>query len=124
MSAAANSRVKTAIAVSEASVQSSRLSNIEVGDALLLADAAVGAAPATQIRKPWRTTARSAFQFIVALATLLPVLVDSLGLDRALPVVAGALALAAVVTRVMALPQVESFLQSFVPWLAASPRSP
>lgn len=78
----------------------------------------------TQVRRPWRATARSIFQFLVALAVLFPVLVEGAGLDpAALPWLGIPLAVAAVVTRIMALPQVEVFLRRFVPFLAAAPDS-
>lgn len=87
-----------------------------------VADAAVAAAPATQVRRPWRSTIRTVFQLAVGLAPMLPLIVSAGGLDETAPAVAAALAISGGVTRVMALPQVESFLQTFVPWLAASPR--
>ena len=75
----------------------------------------------TQVARPWRATARTAFAVIVALAAMLPLLVDAAGVDETLPPVAGALAIAGAVTRVLALPAVEAFLARFVPWLAADP---
>ena len=75
----------------------------------------------TQVKRPWRATVRTVFQFVLALATLLPFLVTGVysGSDAAPAVVGQVLAVAAAVTRVMALPQVEDFLQRFFPWLAA-----
>lgn len=90
--------------------------------AAAVAAVAVAAAPATQVRRPWRSTLRTIFQLTVALAAMLPVIVDASGADETLPAVGGALFIAGGVTRVMALPAVEQFLQRFVPWLAASPR--
>lgn len=87
-----------------------------------VADAVVAAAPATQVRRPWRSTVRTLVQLVLGLAPMLPLLVDASGVDDTLPAVAGALAISGGITRVMALPQVEVFLQRFVPWLAASPR--
>ena len=75
----------------------------------------------TQVARPWRATVRTAFAVIVALAAMLPLLVDAAGVDETLPPVAGALAIAGAVTRVLALPAVEAFLARFVPWLAAGP---
>lgn len=79
----------------------------------------------TQVRRPWRTTARSVFQFAIALATLLPFVATGIydDTDAAPAVVGQVLAVAATVTRVMALPQVEAFLRRFAPWLAAQPDS-
>jgi hypothetical protein len=77
--------------------------------------------PPTQVTRPWRATVRTVFQAIIALAAAAPFLVASVGVSPTLPLVAGFLAVAALVTRVMALPQVESFLARFFPWLAADP---
>lgn len=69
---------------------------------------------------PWRRTVRTIFQALVGLAVMLPVLVSQTGLDPAqIPWLAGVLAIAALITRLMALPVVEAFLQRFLPWLAA-----
>lgn len=76
----------------------------------------------TQVKQPGRTTVRSVFQAIIALAVMAPVLVQTTGLDpESLPWLAGVLAVLAALVRVMALPQVEDFLRSYVPWLAAQP---
>lgn len=83
---------------------------------------------ATQVRLPSRATIRTTFQVIVGLAAVTPFLVDALGL-KATGVAATVLAVAAAITRVMAMPAVEDFLQQYVPWLAAdkpvkSPEAP
>ena len=81
--------------------------------------------PPTQVRRPWRATARTAFQFIIGLAAMLPFLIGASGLDETWPPVAGALAIAGAITRIMAVPQVEEFLAShpWTAWLAAEPLS-
>jgi hypothetical protein len=74
----------------------------------------------TQVRYPWRSTIRTTFQLVVALATLLPYVF--IGVD--VPVggaLAQVLAAAAAITRVMAMPEVSTFLERFVPWLAPTP---
>lgn len=76
----------------------------------------------TQLRRPWRSTVRTTFQALVALCLMLPFLVEASGVDETLPPVAGALAIAGGISRVMALPQVEAFLRRFLPFLAAAPR--
>jgi hypothetical protein len=81
----------------------------------------VAAAPATQVRRPWRATLRTAVQWIVGVAPMLPAIVHASGIDESLPAVGGAISISLGITRVMALPGVEAFLQRFVPWLAASP---
>lgn len=73
----------------------------------------------TQTRHPWRATIRTTFAVVVALAAMLPALVAASGVDETLAPVAGALAIAGAITRVMALPAVDAFLSRFVPWLAA-----
>lgn len=77
---------------------------------------------ATQIRFPKRTTFRTVFQTTVALAAITPALVAAIGVDDTLPIVGGILAGAAAITRVMAMPQVEDFLQNHVSFLAARPK--
>ena len=76
----------------------------------------------TQTQYPWRAVARTVFAFVVGFAPLAPVIVDASGIPEATPGVAGALAISAGVTRVLALPQVNELLQRWVPWLAAEPR--
>lgn len=78
---------------------------------------------ATQVRRPWRAVARTAVAMFVGVAAMLPALVPAAGLDESAPPIAAALAIASGVTRVLALPQVEAFLQRFglTAWLAAEP---
>lgn len=77
----------------------------------------------TQTKYPWRSTLRTAFQAALGLATALPLIVGAADIDETAPIVAGVIAAAGGFARVMALPQVEDFLQKFVPWLAAKPAS-
>jgi hypothetical protein len=75
----------------------------------------------TQVRSPWRATFRTAFQALVAFAVLMPLLVETAGVDpEVYPWLVAPIAVAAGFARVMALPQVETFLQRFVPFLAAT----
>lgn len=74
----------------------------------------------TQIRHPWRATARTVFAVTVALLSLLPTIALAAGVDD-VPLIAQALGVAAAVTRVLALPGVEAFLQRYLPWLASAP---
>lgn len=77
----------------------------------------------TQLRRPWRTTIRTGVQMLIALCALAPVFVTELHLDpEKLPWLAVPLAVAAGVTRLMAVPKVEQFLRRFAPWLSAAPR--
>jgi hypothetical protein len=71
--------------------------------------------PPTQVKHPWQATVRTVFQTIVALAAALPFLVKEAGLNPdAWPWLATALVVAGVITRVMANPRVELFLQRFL----------
>ncbi|RSS59586.1 hypothetical protein [Streptomyces sp. WAC01280] len=60
-----------------------------------------------------KRTARTVIQTAVALALALPAIVTASGIPAALPYVAGALAAAGGLARVMALPSVEAFLDRF-----------
>ncbi|MER7852660.1 hypothetical protein ABTZ98_08885 [Streptomyces bacillaris] len=65
-----------------------------------------------------RRTARTVLQTALALAVLLPALVDASGVPATLPRVAGALAVAGAVTRVMAVPGLQALLPR---WLRTDP---
>lgn len=81
----------------------------------------------TQIARPWRTTIRTLFQGIVAAAAVAaPVYEAAVHQDAAAATgwAATGLAVAAAVTRVMALPAVDTFLARFLPFLAAQPAPP
>lgn len=76
----------------------------------------------TQTRHPWRATARTVFAVALVLLPLLPAIADALGV-AAVPWVAGFLAAAAGVTRVLAMPQVDALLREHLPWLASEPKA-
>lgn len=79
----------------------------------------------TQVRRPWRTTVRTAFQAAVGAAAMAgPVYEAATHQDPAAAtgLAATGLAICLGVTRVMALPGVNGWLERFVPWLAAEPR--
>ncbi|MFJ8474188.1 hypothetical protein [Kitasatospora sp. NPDC094011] len=65
-----------------------------------------------------RRTARTALAVVLALATGLPLLVHTAGLPETLPGLGTVLAAAAAFTRIMALPQVNAWLPS---WLKMAP---
>ncbi|MEU9603001.1 hypothetical protein [Streptomyces sp. NPDC048057] len=65
-----------------------------------------------------RRTARTVLQSAVGIAVVLPAIVDASGLPATLPWVAGALAVAGALTRVMALDGVQRLLPS---WLRSEP---
>jgi hypothetical protein len=85
--------------------------------AVMIVPAAV--AP-TQVRRPWRSVARTIFQATVSLAAMWGLVVEAAGLpDWAW--VGCSVAVAGGITRVMSLPGVEAWLRRFLPFLAAAP---
>lgn len=77
------------------------------------------------VSRPRRRTIRSAFQGAVAFAGIAPLIYEAAtnhSPEAATGAAAAGIAVCAAVTRVMALPAVESFLQRFVPVLAANPK--
>jgi hypothetical protein len=71
----------------------------------------------TQTRYPWRATVRTGFQVAVALATLIPYVVTSADIPVS-GVLAQVVGVSMAVARVMALPEVTRFLETFAPWLS------
>lgn len=78
--------------------------------------------PPTQTQHPWRATARTIAAATVAALPILPVVVDQLG-ATGLPWVAGVVAAAGALTRVLAIPAVDDWLRDYAPWLSAQPPS-
>jgi hypothetical protein len=74
--------------------------------------------PSTQTKHPWRTTVRSAFQFLVGLAGGWALIVGAAGIDPGIEWVGTSLAIASGITRVMALPVVDALIRTHIPWLA------
>lgn len=74
----------------------------------------------TQVTHPNRAMIRTVFQGGIAFAALIPLLLSVAGIP---PVgwAAILITIAGAITRVMALPQVEIFLEKYLPWLAAKP---
>lgn len=78
----------------------------------------------TQVRRPWRSTARTVFQALIGLCVLAPLVIAQTGLTaEQLPWLGVVLAVAAAVTRIMAIPGVETWLSTYLPFLAAAPGS-
>lgn len=69
-----------------------------------------------------KRTARTVLQTAVAIAVVLPAVVQASGIPSALPWVAGALAVAGALTRVMALPGVQALLPGWLRTDAAARR--
>lgn len=78
---------------------------------------ATGSTQPTQVAHPWRAVARTAFQALVGLCVIIPVIVDELGIGH-LPWVAGAVAVSGAVTKIMTLPGVEQWIARYLPFLA------
>lgn len=80
----------------------------------------------TQVRRPWRATARTVFQGLVGAAAMAaPVYGAATHHDPAAATgwAATGLAISAGITRVMALPGVNGWLAKFLPFLAAEPKA-
>lgn len=75
---------------------------------------------ASQVLHPTRAVIRTVFAAALSFAALFPTIVDVAHLPQ-WSGIAAAVAVAGAVTRVFALPQVEIFLQQYVPWLSAAP---
>jgi hypothetical protein len=85
------------------------------------------AAPtSTQTAHPWRATVRSLFAFLIGLAAAWGLIIGAAGIDPGLEWASTSLAIAAGITRVMALPAVDSLLRStpFLSWLAPHNETP
>ena len=72
----------------------------------------------TQVRNPRRATVRTVFAAVISLAAITPFIVNALGVTTTGGVWATVLAVAGAITRVMALPGVNAWIESYVPWLA------
>lgn len=80
----------------------------------------------TQVKRPWRATARTAFQGLVGAASMAaPVYEAATHQDAAAATgyAATGLAICAGVARVMAMPGVNDWLARFLPFLAAEPKT-
>lgn len=72
----------------------------------------------TQARHPWRATARTVAAALIALLPALPEIATTLEIST-IPIVASVLAVAALVTRVLAIPEVDKWVDRFIPSLSA-----
>lgn len=70
------------------------------------------------MRRPWKATARTVVAAGLALLPALPEIADAADIDT-IPVVASVLAITAAVTRVLALPAVDKWLDRYLPGLSA-----
>lgn len=74
----------------------------------------------TQVKKPWRATFRTTLTALIAIIPLIPQIAEAAHIDE-IPAVASVIAIAAGVSRVLALNGVESWLDKYIPILAAAP---
>lgn len=77
----------------------------------------------TQVAYPHRATIRTTISAALALIPVVYVISDEFGLSE-IPWIASTLAVCAAITRVLSMPEVELWLQTYVPWLAASEYQP
>lgn len=72
----------------------------------------------TQARHPWRATARTVIAALIALLPALPEIASTLEIST-VPIIASILAITALVTRVLAIPEVDKWVDRFMPALSA-----
>ena len=77
---------------------------------------------ATQSEYPWHAVVRTVFQALVGFAAMWGLIVEAMGVDGKLPWVAASLAVTGAITRIMAIPAVNAWLETYIPWLAAAPK--
>ncbi len=75
----------------------------------------------TQTQYPWRATVRTVFAAVVGLLSLLPVIFMTAGVSGEVYAIQ-ILAVTGAITRVLAIPGVNAWLEKFVPFLAAEPK--
>lgn len=73
-----------------------------------------------QRRFPGRATLRTLFAALVALIPLLPEIIRASGW-QSIPWIAAIAGVAATITRIMAMPAVDRWLDTYLPWLASEP---
>lgn len=76
----------------------------------------------TQTEHPWRATARTIFAAAIGLLSLLPLIAMTAGVSEQ-AAVAQVLVVTGAITRVLALPAVNAWLEQYLPWLAAAPKA-
>ena len=72
----------------------------------------------SQVRRPRAAAIRTAVAAILAAIPIVPEIVKIYGLDT-IPWIAAAAAIAATTIRVLALPAVEKWIATYIPWLSA-----
>lgn len=74
----------------------------------------------SQIRRPWRATARTVAAAAVALMPALPSIAEAAGIET-VPFVASILTTTALITRILAIPEVDDWMDQYLPGLSADP---
>ena len=72
----------------------------------------------TQARHPWRATARTTIAALIALLPALPEIAQELHIST-FPLVASILSITALITRVLAIPEVDRWIDRYAPSLSA-----
>lgn len=75
--------------------------------------------PSSQVRHPWRASIRTGLAALLAALLAFPEIARALSISD-IPIVATTVGVAVAVTRVMALPSVEKFLDQFAPFLSST----
>lgn len=88
-----------------------------------MTDQAIRPVTPTQVRHPWRATLRTGVAVVLAMLPIMPQVVDELGLGGYAWAV-GFLGVVAGITRVLAIPTVNLWIQKWLPALAATPPKP
>jgi hypothetical protein len=77
----------------------------------------------TQVKHPNRATFRTVFQGVIGFLAIIPLIITAAGIPP-VGLAAILIAVSAAVTRVMALPGVEVWIEKYIPALAAKPQTP
>ncbi|MFW9231770.1 hypothetical protein ACOI9H_01710 [Corynebacterium striatum] len=72
------------------------------------------------MKHPWRATLRTTLAALVGLLPVLPHIVNALGAGS-IPWVAATVTISAGITRILALPEMERWLDRYAPWLTPEP---
>lgn len=75
--------------------------------------------PSSQVRHPWRAAFRTGLAALLAALLAFPEIARVLSISD-IPIVATTVGVAVAVTRVMALPSVERFLDDYAPFLSST----
>lgn len=77
----------------------------------------------TQVKYSWKSTTRTVFQGFVGIAVMWVIIIEAAGIDKNIPIVASTLVFMGGTAKVMSLPQVNAWIEKFIPWLAPEPKA-